>query len=676
VAWVVAHSAREASFPSWDQRVYYGLSTDLYDNFRISAWRGLENLISTFRSTHNALFALPMVLGYALLGPSWRTYQILVAVLYALPAGLALGKVGSELAARRRGTVFLSVSVFALTLPALWQSVLAYYPDVCALAALGGQVWFAWRGRERLDLKSLIGMAGCAALAVLLRRHFAFPALSVYAATGVMHCLVPSARGGLQDVARRLVRAFLRLGASALLGLGAMFAIAPLYARQFFLNYDALYEAWRRPSREMVLQFATDTGLGLTLLAVLGLWFARRRGLLQRGAAPFLGSVVLVWCVVWWSKSGETGLQYDLHVFPLVQAVGMGLGVTALVDTHRAPGQIAAGILVLGSVVRFLLAPWEPWLPPSQALWMAPNLAPDRMMARDVEAYRSLVEALRAITPPENSIYVAASSIWLNEAILRSVDERYPSPDGVRLKLLDAVHVDTRDALPISGLVAAQVVVAATPEQYHLRPENQRVVGGVVRTMRGGRPYTRAFQLVRSVTFGAGFRADVYLRVRPTSLQEALQVADDILAEMGWSLPGDQSQWIIASPTAGQWAGMISPSHSWVRYFHYGRDPVHMIWWKLVDGHPRISARLRLSNCRAGRAHAECVGGPSRGGAESESHPIASTKPGTYTTLDLDLGEVRDCRPSLVIGPAEADDEGCDLDFPELGLVGIEKAGP
>ena len=664
--WVRAHHSRVVLFENWDARVYTGMASGLDAALHRSIGEGWAFLRASLRSTHNALYAVPIVAGYRFLGDSWESYEILVAVLYALPACCVVGLLGSAIAARRRGQALLLVLTMALTLPTVWESILSYYPDVAALVALGGLMWMGWSGREKLEVKALAGMAFCGAWAVLLRRHFAFPVLSAYLAIGLTHAFATHAATVSVAPVRRLAEAGLRLGASAVAGLGLMFLVAPRYSSQFFGNYSALYEGWRHPLGELALRFLGESGLGTTALALAGLWLAEWRGLAQRGASLFMGVFAVGWCILWWFGSGQAGLQYDLHVFPLIQAVGLGLGAVALLESARKTQRALGGGVALVATVRFLLAPWEP--PSSNAVRYAigPNLAPNRTHAYDVDSYRSLIQMLRSLAPPGKAIYVAAGSHLLSDAILKSVEEYFPVPGRPRLTFLEAAQVDSRDALPIADLTRADVIVSATPVQYHLAPQNQRLVGTVVRMMSDDQPFASAFGLRGTVEFLSGFRADVYVRKRATDFREAVQLLDAMLEEMK-TPPGGQGPWALVSSAAEHSGGQLSPTSCWLSVEPLGDASPRLVSVKRYSGRPLVEAKLRVSRCPGGVAKIACV---HRDGSETNvgAFVVPATGPDQYASFRTEARPVEDCRLSLTVDGSSPDGPACEIYFRALSV--------
>ena len=127
----------------------------------------------------------------------------------------------------------------------------------------------------------------------------------------------------------------------------------------------------------------------------------------------------------------------------------------------------------------------------------------------------------------------ASELAWAFERLTRTPDV---------LERLTA-EIDSRDGFPFNQLLRADVIVTAQPTQYHIDPNQQRVVGGVDDLFTNNREFARDF-----VAFPAHFtlRASpfdmilwddrfhpgnppvvtIYRRIRPTSPETAARTRD------------------------------------------------------------------------------------------------------------------------------------------------------
>jgi hypothetical protein len=603
VAWVRAHHAREVLFNYWDARVYYGIAADLSAALKTSLSDAWNLVRGSLRSTHNALYAIPLALGYRVVGESWLSYKLLVTLLFHVPAAVALGLLGSVLATRRRLLSFCLVFGVALTLPSVWKATVSYYPDVAALLALVAMPLCYWID-GRLSRRALAAIAVSGAVAVLLRRHFVFPVVSVFVALSVVETLAVLRRDATpRDRARDLSLRAARLAASAAGAFALMYVVAPRYTAQFFANYSTLYTAYRVPFVPLVERFAADTGAVTTALAAVGVFVAVRTGWIARSAGWFIASFAVAWAALWWVGAGYGGPQYALHVFPLVQALGIGLGSASLLALGSSRGLVLGAIVPIGVALRFALGPFAQSETRSVELAFGPYLIPNRAHARDLASYRALLEELRRVAGNGKRVYVAASSTLISDAIVKSVDESFPAPGGERLDVIRAAHVDTRDTLPVPELLTADVIVVARPTQYHLAPKDQEVVDGVVRLMADGSRFAAGFTRVpRTISFATGpFEAEVFVRDRPTDTRQAIDALQRLVGPMD-ATPGGQGPWVVTSPTDQQTGGVTSPTSAWV-YFESGKQrKVDLVSVKEYSGALLLESRVRISKCAAATA--------------------------------------------------------------------------
>jgi hypothetical protein len=99
------------------------------------------------------------------------------------------------------------------------------------------------------------------------------------------------------------------------------------------------------------------------------------------------------------------------------------------------------------------------------------------MVRDDLDEVARLTRVLDALTHDgSEKIYVLASSLVLNEDVLRNAHLVDASLPDLEPRILRASHVDKRDGFPWR-LELANYVVLTAPVGYHLDPTDQRVIG-------------------------------------------------------------------------------------------------------------------------------------------------------------------------------------------------------
>lgn len=98
------------------------------------------------------------------------------------------------------------------------------------------------------------------------------------------------------------------------------------------------------------------------------------------------------------------------------------------------------------------------------------------LVRNDLDVLQDILNTLRDITSQNHEpIYVLASSRIINDEIIQEAALQFKMEDLSR-QILRSHHVDKRDGPPHHFLLAKYVIIA-DPVQYHLRPEDQRVIG-------------------------------------------------------------------------------------------------------------------------------------------------------------------------------------------------------
>lgn len=118
------------------------------------------------------------------------------------------------------------------------------------------------------------------------------------------------------------------------------------------------------------------------------------------------------------------------------------------------------------------------------------------------------------------TVAVAASSLTINQTMFICADRSLGAPHLDGRRVVGVPEVDRTGGFPV-GFLRADLVVAASPPQWHLRPEEQQVVLVTAESLRLGRDIGTAFERLpeRFVLTDPGWHGPVevcvYRRVRP-----------------------------------------------------------------------------------------------------------------------------------------------------------------
>jgi hypothetical protein len=147
---------------------------------------------------------------------------------------------------------------------------------------------------------------------------------------------------------------------------------------------------------------------------------------------------------------------------------------------------------------------------------LVPQIRYYPLVRNDLDVLWHLLDRLDELELDQRrDIYVLASSELLNSSMLKVACRFGPRRRFFCDRILRTNDVDKRDGFPRQFLHAYYLVVAS-PTQYHLRAEDQRVIGVLAREVMEGDGIGTSFQLLPGeVKLGNGVTARVFAKVRP-----------------------------------------------------------------------------------------------------------------------------------------------------------------
>jgi hypothetical protein len=522
-AFAAYYVAQERYIYYWDWSHYWLWYRDLTTSLAQQPMVTLSALIDSVRQDdYNRLPVLPLVPWGWLFGTNRLSYILAITNVYLLPAVFVMGLLVQRLfrpyCSRRPFLPFVLTAASLLMLHTLWAGVLRGFPDVAGVVLIGGILLLHFaRPLAEQGLGRLVATGLLLCLLVLLRRWYAYWVVAFFPALIVAHGLDIHQR---HEIAWRhyltTSRNAIIIGLTftvALLGLATPFALRAIHT-----DYSDTFSAYRSTSS---LLDATRLlpglfGLGEVVPGLAGLvWLTVRKD------TRVMGSFLLVQfstIFVLFTRTQDFGLQHYYLIIPSI-ATGIAAAVIGLWERMMtglwrtlSVGSVFAA-LVVTSITSFA--------PGAVAITeRLGNLVPSRrihpLVRNDIDALERLlvrVEALEREQPGD--VYVLASSEVLNSNILYNACKYRPRPRSFCDRILSTSDVDKRDGFP-RQILHATYVVAATPTQYHLRPDDQRIVGVLSRSVIEGHGIGASFRrLPGEFTLDHGVSAWIYTKVRP-----------------------------------------------------------------------------------------------------------------------------------------------------------------
>ena len=522
-AFATAYVSAERYIHYWDYSLYwkkFGSFGQLLATNPATA--GTYAIWSVANEDYTILPILPLLPFEAIFGAGRLSYILAVANVAVVPSAALMALVAERAMPSRSWPRYLLCASIVLCLHPLWVPALHGFPDAFGLIIACSVLlaYFAKAPENQSPLR-LAGIGLLLCLMFLTRRWYIFWVASFFPAA-LLAYLLSSPRAVITwKCFWARGKALAIIGATCLVLLVVL--AQPLVERMIFQDYSSAYAAYRSDLAaggkfgQVVVQF----GLVLCLASVAGLaWLVRRPESRQLGILLIVQAALSLGLFT--SVQGFLGEQ---HFYLLVPAVGIGIAAAtaAAWESRLNPvgrwaliGSVAAAVIVSSTVV---FAPTRIFASP-----LLPQVRHPPLVRSDLPEIDRLLDVLSAAKPA--SIYVAASSEILNWDTLQvrcQIRHRDLCP-----RLETTADIDARDGFP-HAILDADYVVLATPTQYHVRPEDQQVVGLIARDIRERRGIGASFEaLPHQFTLMRGVRVQVFRRLAPTRDDDARALGDEL----------------------------------------------------------------------------------------------------------------------------------------------------
>jgi hypothetical protein len=480
----------EKSVAFWDYAMYADLARYWYGLHDVTLW--IRGFYESLQQNYNLFYALPSLVSFSLFGDSRLVFILTCAALFVTGAQHALSLILQRLFDWTGRTCFFAAVLGSFILPLFWVPVLQGYPDHAASAFLMAALF--WLLDEKKGWRPYLWAGLCLAFAIVLRRHFAYPALALVGARGALD-LWELKKNTFSTVA--LKSFFLSFGALGGGALALLLLIEPAYFN-LMLNVDfkALYASYQKTPFEFMLFVLSRLGLGLLSAVLLGhgfLWQERRD---KRTALNFLYLFALLWFVLWSFGPAQANDHYLLSALPVFCLVG-------LIGLWRGIKNLRLRVLVFGLLgLHALYVFWPrdsfplPSDPPQISLFATPR---PPWVRQDRGELERLAHYLASTTKEKDRILVAGSSFVLNQDLLRAIYLDVLKDGATPLRLIPAPEVDFEQPPPLDAFASANIYVVPNTPQYHLNEEGQRVVTALWKVFPVGSKDKEIFRLDRDV---------------------------------------------------------------------------------------------------------------------------------------------------------------------------------
>lgn len=551
---------QERTIHFWDYAMYANMALGLFDAPRGTA--ALSMFYGSFAQKYNLLFALPSMVSFALAEPTRSIFILTNYLCYfiAFQAGIAF--VLRQLYKLTWEHALFASGLLCVLVPFAWHPLLQGYPDHGAAACLTFAIGLALSRKPRF--RTYMMMGALLGFSILFRRHYAYPVLAVLAAQGLCEIVFAFQKGILREPAWYKEKA-VQFGLIGLSLLAVLVACEPLYLQEILMtDYAALYKSYERPPCYFVLFAFSRVGAGLLALSLIGYGLQAYVNGKNKKRLLFIGLVMVLWLTLWALGPGQAGDHYLISIMPLFCAVGLYGFVRALWHESRNL-KIFLGICILflmtNSAYAFWLSPFPlPSETPRFGLWSHPR---PPWVRGDLPELERLARYIQNTTTDEDRVVIVGSSFLFNQDLVRAVYTDVIKDVRPVYRYLFAPESDGEQDPPMDAYAAGTVFIVATPTQYHLPPDGQKVVTALATRFP---PASDAEVLFRKdapdFVLDQGITVEVWRRTAPWKPGQLYQKLSDIRRmknmERRWislNLAGfvvhDQSGTTIIDHTAG-----------------------------------------------------------------------------------------------------------------------------
>jgi hypothetical protein len=595
--------SQEKFIYSWDY-IGYQKSTDiLIGEFKKSFLKGVLEFVNALFSDYSKLFCLPILPFYLAFGTSRFSFIFSLAIVYITSFSMMMGVIFSNLALEKRWIAFWLATFITLMTPAVWVSVLRGYPDIGGMTIFMAGVLLYWKDTTLKQKGQSIKIAGLMSVLVVFRRHFAYAFRSFIIAV-ILQSLITIGLKKIHNLNEYKLD-FDTIKRAIFLFLVFLVFSVHLLVKTFYFNYRELYASYEEAISTNIQYYAGSFGLIIILLAVGGFIIGLRQERFDAKKLGFIGLLGIVTILQWVFSSKQLGVHYASHFLPF-----MILGMSALIwstnSIFKNVGNkfkyyfvaliILFEVLLLALNFNIGIGNTSPVIQPFQQLF-ARREAP--LIRSDYPEIVRFIKYLKENSSPDDSIYIAASSYGiLNKSIIEEGEKELYKEQ--KLNIIRTSDIDSRDFYPLNGLLNAHYIVVTDPMQYHINPEQQKVITIVGDIFRKKQLIAHDFEKVsEKFSFQYGVTAYLYKRIKPTSIETILSSLQ-LMEQKINRKPGRETYWL----TLNSDRATVIERDALFKTIHISpllvksKSPVSLLYFGELSQKIKVNGKINImSNC-------------------------------------------------------------------------------
>jgi hypothetical protein len=535
--------SHEQYFYFWDYSHYSDLVNELASKLRESPIKAIQCFIDYLVDDYTQIPSLPLLPFALLFGNSRQVFILSLALVYIVPFCLVTGKIATEILPLHSRYIFWSTAFLTLFTPATWVSILRGYPDLGGASIISLAILLYWKDPLLKKRNQIIQLAGLLAFSAWFRRPFAYSVRAFLLTIFLVSILdyFTHRKQDLKPASKEFRRIIIQIGKII-----AWFIIfSPvLILKVLFIDYRTLFASYELSTYEVSIYYIDEFGWLVFILIILGytLGLFNQMGHSRKYIFFLLMGVISIAQWIFFAKqngSHYTTVFISFVIIGLVILIFFSIG--KLNKNHKKLAFILS--LLIGIIINNMLFALTSLGETSLKLRSLFPVTKTPLHRSDYNEVARLIHFLREHSGKNKAIYVSASSQTLTSDTLLAAEQQVYGTK--QLNVLRTSNIDSRDTYPLNELLKSHFVVVATPTQYHLPAQEQKVVKVAVDAFEESWAFSKDFQKLPVEFFlEHGVKVKIYQRIRETPFSTILETLQSMKKIINRN-QGRETQWLM-----------------------------------------------------------------------------------------------------------------------------------
>jgi hypothetical protein len=517
-----------------DQVTYWKKLIDIIHNLTENPLNAVKNVIQSIREEdYNDFPSLLLVPFCLLFGESRLSYVLSIVNTFVLITVLSfawLNKLFCKLYGITSNNIPYVIAILSLFLfPNFWQPILSGYPDVGGLFIIN-IILFTYLSKPLLEQSksNLLLIAVMLAILIIFRRWYTYWGVSFYIVLLIQASIISFSTHNTHKniLIRKLLEIFILIFITGIL----LFIISPTFTiRIIRTNYADIYSGYRMSTSlfETFLQVIKRFGLFYLFSVLFGVVYAAKNKK-TRGFSFFLLAQSLI--IFFLFARTQDFHQHHLYLLMPAMMLFSSFFIIGLLQENIHFKIPIVCIIFLLSILNFIV-PFSITTPchTNKISFLFAGFRQAPSVRNDINEIDRIIQILESLTKDsDDRVYILAVSDILN---CQTIDRAYLSlgrHKDISKRIYWTNAVDKRDGFP-RNLLKVKYVVVASPIQYDMSPEDQRVIGIPAELILSQKGIGTSFhKLPYQFTLDRNVKAYIYVRTQPLKDSD-INVLSDML---------------------------------------------------------------------------------------------------------------------------------------------------